>query len=97
MTLEHFVLEAVLVNHDFEVDIDVLAALLVYDFSLLLFFLHGLHVQAALLPLLLQLLDFVQRVSWLGGWRRLVARLHGTSSMYYYLNSPAASNLSWEL
>ena len=83
MLLQHLILEAVLIDHDLEVDVDVLTALEVDNLALLLLFLHGFHIQAAFLPLLLELLDFVQGVAWLRRRWWLVARLHRTSPRDY--------------
>lgn len=59
---EHFVSEPVLVDHDFEIDVDIFAAGQVV--GLLFFFLsfHVFHLHPSLLALLFDALDLVQRV-----------------------------------
>ena len=72
MGRQHFVFEAILVDHDFEVDVDVLAAGGVVGFLLLLFALEVLHLDPAFFSFLLDSLDLVERVSFLV----LTASLH---------------------
>lgn len=81
---EDVLLEAALVDHDFEVDVDVLAAGHVVGLLLLLLPLHVLHLHPPLLPLLLDALDLVQRVRFL----LLAAALH----LYNLNNYPLCSN-----
>jgi hypothetical protein len=57
---QHFLAEFVLFDHQFEVDVHVLAALQVVVLLLLLLPLRLLHLQPPLLPVLLDLLDFLQ-------------------------------------
>jgi hypothetical protein len=57
---EELLLEAALLDHELEVDVDVLAALQVVVLLLLLLPLRLLHLQPPLLPVLLDLLDLVQ-------------------------------------
>ena len=72
MRRKYFLLEPALVNHDFEVNVDVLPTCQVVCLLLLLLLLHVLHLDASLLPLLLNALNFVQRIALLV----LVASLH---------------------
>ncbi len=59
---EHFIFEPVLVDHDFEIDVNIFAAGQVV--GLLFFFLsfQVFHLHPSLLALLLDALDFVERV-----------------------------------
>jgi hypothetical protein len=67
---EQFFPELILLDHDFEVDVDHLAALGVDNLLLLLLTFGLLHLQSTLFPVLLDFLDFLKVPS------LLVARLH---------------------
>jgi hypothetical protein len=82
MRLEYFVLEPVLIDHDFEVNIDVLTPFKVDSLFLLLLFFHLFHLLTSLFTLLLQLLNFVKGVCGLGWVEIGVAWFHKNHFIY---------------
>ena len=70
MRREEFFPEFVLLDHNFEIDVDHLAALCINDLFLLLLPLSLFHLEPPLLAVLLDLLYFLQVAA------LLVARLH---------------------
>lgn len=76
MRLEHLILEAVLIYHDLEIDIDVLPTSQIDCLFLLFLLLQILHLFPPFLSLQLQFLNLVQCVGLFDGLWGFVFRFH---------------------